>query len=240
MGTLIGISSPQVQLRQNRSMLLLIGGVSSVAGLLLWSSSPFIWSNSKDKFQVVLRYLSLFGSLGCGVTAIVCGQQLQKINPLVKALDVAEKNDFLEQLAVSQFQQQQQWQQMALAPTTKPPIQINQVDSTPHSTHIQPSNGAGNGSNEAVTSVTKADLVNVSQDKQFNSVTDAGNGNGNANVTDGTEAYKPLYLAVTQMKEMGVSDSKIIKEVLGHEGRNFKQGQEMLEALLSLGKEQGW
>jgi hypothetical protein len=79
--------------------------------------------------------------------------------------------------------------------------------------------------------------VNVSQDKQFNSVTDAGNGNGNASVT---EAYKPLYLAVTQMKEMGVSDSKIIKEVLGHEGRNFKQGQEMLEALLSLGQQHGW
>jgi hypothetical protein len=239
MGTLIGISSPQVQLRQNRSMLLLIASVSSLSGLLLWSASPFVFNNPKDKVQVVLRYLSLFGSLSCGVTAIVCGNQLQKINPLVKAIETAERNDFLEQLAVSQYQQQQQWQQMALAPTTKPPIQINQVDSTPHSTHIQPSN-TGNSGNEAVTSVTKADSVNVSQDKQFNSVTDAGNGNGNANVTDGTEAYKPLYLAVTQMKEMGVSDSKIIKEVLGHEGRNFKQGQEMLEALLSLGQQHGW
>jgi hypothetical protein len=93
---------------------------------------------------------------------------------------------------------------------------------------------ANDGMTHNIDSVTKADSVNVSQDKQFNSVTDAGNGN------DGTEAYKPLYLAVTQMKEMGVSDSKIIKEVLGHEGRNFKQGQEMLEALLSLGQQHGW
>ncbi len=238
MGTLINISSPQQQLRQNRSLLLLTGGVSTLAGLFIWSASPFVFSNPKDKVGVCLRYLSLLTTLGCGVGAVVSGRQLDKISPLIKAIDTAERSDFLEQLAVSQYRQQQQWQQMARAPTTKPPIQINQVDST----HIQPSNGTGNGGNEAVTSVTKADSVNVSQDKQFNSVTDAGNGNGNgnANVTDGTEAYKPLYLAVTQMKEMGVSDSKIIKEVLGHEGRNFKQGQEMLEALLSLGQKHGW
>jgi hypothetical protein len=116
-------------------MLLLIATASSISGLLLWSASPFALSNPKDKVQVVLRYLSLFGSLSCGVTAIVCGNQLQKINPLVKAIETAERNDFLEQLAVSQYQQQQHWQQQALAPTTRPPIQVNQVvDSSPDST----------------------------------------------------------------------------------------------------------
>jgi type II secretory pathway pseudopilin PulG len=168
--------------------------------------------------------------LGCGVAAVVSGRQLERISPLIKAIDTAERNDFLEQLAVSQYRQQQQWQQMALTPTQLQPL----------SDAIQPGNAGNETGNGAVTTVTKADSVNVAQDKQFNSVTDSGNGNGNASVTDGTEAYKPLYLAVTQMKEMGVSDSKIIKEVLKQEGRNFNEGKQMLEALIQLGQQQGW
>jgi hypothetical protein len=203
-------------------MLLLIGGVSSVAGLLLWSSSPFIWSNSKDKFQVVLRYLSLFGSLGCGVTAIVCGQQLQKINPLVKALDVAERNDFLEQLAVSQFQQQQQWQQMALAPTQLQPL------STPHSTPLSLGNTSGNA--------TGNNPGNVAIEPVTDSVTDSVTNS----LPEVKEAYKPMYLSIIALQQQGTSDSKIIKEVLGQEGRNFDKGKQMLEALLHLGQQQGW
>lgn len=110
---MIGISSPQNHLRQNRSLLLVIGGLSSLLGLFLWSAPPFIWSNPKDKLGVCLRYLSLFGALGCGVSAIVAGKQLERITPLLKAIETAEKNDFLDQLASSQFLQQQQWHQIA-------------------------------------------------------------------------------------------------------------------------------
>jgi len=207
MGTLIGISSPQVQLRQNRSMLLMIATASSISGLLLWSASPFALNNPKDKVQVVLRYLSLFGSLGCGVTAIVCGNQLQKINPLVKAIETAERNDFLEQLAVSQFQQQQQWYQMALAPTQRQPIDVA----------VQPQDSPQG-------STTSADPLPTSQ---------------NAEVT-GSEHFRSLWKSVSLLKEQGISDTKIIEEVLGMSGRKFSEGKQMLDALLQLGQSEEW
>ncbi len=211
MGTLIGISSPQVQLRQNRSMLLLIASVSSLSGLLLWSASPFVFNNPKDKVQVVLRYLSLFGSLSCGVTAIVCGNQLQKINPLVKAIETAERNDFLEQLAVSQYQQQQHWQQMALAPTQLQPL------SAPLSQQVQPE------SSEA-SSTTSTDELPTSQSSEVN----------------GSEHFRSLYKSVSLLKEQGLSDTKLVEEVLGMGGRKFNEGKQMLDTLLQLGREQGW
>lgn len=207
MGTLIGISSPQVQLRQNRSMLLAIATASSISGLLIWSASPFALNNPKDKVQVVLRYLSLFGSLGCGVTAIVCGQQLQKINPLIKALDIAEKNDFLEQLAVSQFQQQQQWQRLALEPTQLQPI----------SPALQPES-------DAPLSDTSASPLPTSQTSEVNE----------------SERFRSLWKSVSLLKEQGLSDTKIIEEVLGMSGRKFNEGKQMLDALLQLGQSEGW
>lgn len=207
MGTLIGISSPQVQLRQNRSMLLLIATASSITGLLLWSASPFALNNPKDKVQVVLRYLSLFGSLSCGVTAIVCGNQLQRISPLVKAIETAERNDFLEQLAVSQYQQQQQWQQMALAPT--------QLQQFPVAVQAEPVDQG---------STTSADPLPTSQ---------------NSEVT-GSEHFRSLWKSVSLLKEQGISDTKIIEEVLGMSGRKFNEGKQMLDVLLQLGEQQGW
>ncbi len=221
MGTLINISSPQQQLRQNRSLLLLTGGVSTLAGLFIWSASPFIFSNPKDKVGVCLRYLSLLSTLGCGVGAVVSGRQLERISPLIKAMDTAEREDFLTALATSQFVQQQQWQQMALQPTTRPPIQVEQVaDSTGNASGNNPGNNPGNGAIEPVT------------DSVTNSVT-----NG---VTSAAEAYKPMYLSIIALQQQGTSDSKIIKEVLGQSGRNFDKGKEMLEALLQLGQEQKW
>ncbi len=199
-------------------MLLLIASVSSLSGLLLWSASPFALNNPKDKFQVVLRYLSLFGSLGCGVSAVVAGKQLERITPLIRAIDTAERDDFLEQLAVSQYQQQRQWQQMALAPTQLQPL------SAPLSLGNTSGNATGNNTgNVAIEPVT---------DSVTDSVTNP--------LPTVTEAYKPMYLSIIALQQQGTSDSKIIKEVLGQEGRNFDKGKEMLEALLTLGKEQGW
>ena len=211
MGTLIGISSPQVHIRQNRSMLLLIASVSSLSGLLLWSASPFVFNNPKDKVQVVLRYLSLFGSLSCGVSAIVCGNQLHKINPLVKAIETAERNDFLEQLAVSQYQQQQHWQQMALAPTQLQPL----------SQQVQPE--SSEASSEA-SSTTSTNELPTSTNSEVN----------------GSEHFRSLYKSVSLLKEQGLSDTKLVEEVLGMGGRKFNEGKQMLDALLQLGQQQGW
>ena len=217
MGTLINISSPQQQLRQNRSLLLLVGGASTIAGLFLWSAPPFIWSNPKDKVGVCLRYLALFSSLGCGITAVVTGKQLEKITPLLKAIETAEKMDFLDQLASSQYVQQQQWQQQAMT-ALQPPAAVGNSFS-------------GNGCNDELPSGNE-----VVTDSVTNSVTDA---TDTATLAT-TEAYKPTYLAVISLQQQGASDSKIIKEVLGQEGRNYERGKEMLETLLQLGQSEGW
>lgn len=135
MDKLIQISSPQQQLRQNRSLLLLLGGISSIAGMFLWSAPPFIWSNPKDKVGVCLRYLSLFGGLSLGISAVVAGKQLERITPLVKAIETAEKADFLDQLASSQYLQSQQWQREAMTAlqvgSTIPQRQTEQVQPEP-------------------------------------------------------------------------------------------------------------
>ncbi len=217
MGTLINISSPQQQLRQNRSLLLLTGGVSTIAGLFLWSATPFIFSNPKDKVGVCLRYLSLLSTLGCGVAAVVSGRQLDKISPLIKAIDTAERDDFLTALATSQFVQQQHWQQMALAPTTKPPIQINQVDSTPHSDQVQPES-------DSPLSTTSTESLPTSQSSEVT----------------GSEHFRSLWKSVSLLKEQGLSDTKIIEDVLGMSGRKFNEGKQMLDTLLQLGQKQGW
>jgi hypothetical protein len=113
MGSLINISSPQTQLRQNRTLLLTIGSASTIAGLLLWSATPFLLNSKSDRLQIALRYLSLTSTLICGVAACVSGHQLQRIAPLIKALETAEQSDFYTQLASSQYVQQEQWQAIA-------------------------------------------------------------------------------------------------------------------------------
>ena len=120
MDKLIGISKPQDQLRQNRNLLLIIGGVSSVGGLLIWSSSPFIWSSTKNHTNILLRYFALLTGLTTGITSVVCGHQLQKVNPLIKAIETAERDDFLTQLAASQYRQEQQWNTMAVESAIAP------------------------------------------------------------------------------------------------------------------------
>jgi hypothetical protein len=221
LGTLIGISSPQVQLRQNHTLLLLVGGVSSVAGLFLWSAPPFIWSNPKDKVGVCLRYLSLFSSLSCGITAVASGKQLGRIAPLIKAIETAERADFLDQLASSQYVQQTQYQQAAMT-ALQPPAAVG-------------NDFFGNGCNDELPSGNEVVTDSVT-DSVTNSVTDA---TDTATLAT-TEAYKPTYLAVISLQQQGASDSKIIKEVLGQEGRNYERGKEMLETLLQLGQSEGW
>ena len=207
---LINISSPQQQLRENRNLLLTIGGISSVAGLLVWSSSPFIFSSTKDKINIFCRYLSLAASLGCGITTLVCGHRLSRIDPLIQAINQAEKQDFLTQLAASQYQQEQQWNQMAIAPTQLQPL-----------SNIQPQHS------EPITdshSTTSTDSLPTSQ---------------NSEVT-GSEHFRSLYKSVSLLKEQGLSDTKLVEEVLGMGGRKFNEGKQMLDALIQLGEKENW
>ena len=225
---MIKISSPQDQLRSNRNLLALVGGTSTVIGLLLWSSSPFLFPNLKDKFSVSLRYLSLFITSCCGVTAVATGHQLQRITPLIKAIEQAEKADFISQLATSQWVQEQRYQSeavTALQPSLQQPVTLQQQNS--YNERNDDTAMDNEVSNEPVTdSITTATP----------SVTDA--------VTPATdeemEGYRPTYLAVTALQQQGVSDSDIIKDVLKQGGTNYQKGKQMLDALLQLGQSKGW
>ncbi len=54
------------------------------------------------------------------------------------------------------------------------------------------------------------------------------------------ESYKPIYLSVMALKNQGVTDSDIIKDVLKQGGTNYQKGKAMLETLLQLGQSEGW
>jgi hypothetical protein len=222
---MIKISSPQDQLRTNRNLLALVGGSSTLIGLLLWSSSPFLFPNPKDKFSVSLRYLSLFVSTCCGITAVVTGSSLQRITPLIKAVEQAEKADFISQLATSQWVQEQRYQSeavTALQPSQQQPVTLQQQNSYNGYNDAVP--GDNEVSNEAVTdSLTTATP----------SVTDAA-------TDEEMEGYRPTYLAVTALQQQGISDSDIIKDVLKQGGTNYQKGKAMLEVLLQLGQSKGW
>jgi energy-coupling factor transporter ATP-binding protein EcfA2 len=71
-----------------------------------------------------------------------------------------------------------------------------------------------------------------------NSVTGAG-GDG---VPADTSGYRVLYRAVTKLLECGVSETTVVKEVLGcANGRTFSsKGKPALQALLQMGKLEGW
>jgi hypothetical protein len=55
-----------------------------------------------------------------------------------------------------------------------------------------------------------------------------------------SENQKSLYLAVVNLLETGKSESFVIKEVLGFQGRNYQTGKEILEGLLKEGIENEW
>ncbi len=222
---MIKISSPQDQLRSNRILLALVGGSSTLIGLLLWSSSPFLFPNPKDNFSVSLRYLSLIVSTCCGITAVATGHQLQRITPLLKAVEQAEQADFISQLATSQWVQEQRYQSeavTALQPSQQQPVTLQQQNS--YNGYNDRTAGDNEVSNEPVTdSITTATP----------SVTDAA-------TDEEMEGYRPTYLAVTALQQQGISDSDIIKDVLKQGGTNYKKGKQMLEVLLQLGQSKGW
>ena len=225
---MIKISSPQDQLRTNRNLLALVGGFSTVIGLLLWSSSPFLFPNPKDKFSVSLRYLSLFITSCCGITAVATGHQLQRITPLIKAVEQAEKADFISQLATSQWVQEQRYQSeavTALQPSLQQPVTLQQSDS--YNGYNDDTARNNEVSNEAVT-----DSVTIATPSVTDAVTPA--------TDEEMEGYRPTYLAVTALQQQGISDSDIIKDVLKQGGTNYKKGKEMLDALLQLGQSKGW
>jgi hypothetical protein len=222
---MIKISSPQDQLRSNRNLLALVGGSSVVLGFLLWSASPFLMPSNKDRVEISLRYISLFCTSVAGVTAIVTGGALQRITPLIKAIETAEKADFISQLATSQWVQEQQYQQQAVSALQPAQQQAVTIPVTANS----------NDCNDAVTrdnEVTDKPVTKpVTAETQLSVTTET---------PETMEHYRPMFHSVVALQQQGISDSDIIKDVLKRGGTNYQEGKTMLEALLQLGKQQGW
>ena len=228
---MIKISSPEQQLRQNRAMLLLIGGVSSLGGLLIWSAPPFALNNPKNSLHVSLRYIALVSGLVCGVSAVACGHQLEKIAPLIEAMDAAEKRDFLTQLAVSCYVQETQHRSAAMQSLS--PVKSESGNA---------GNGTGNGGNVDGASgngVTEKRYQTVTAESHSESA-ESESAESPESASSLAASFKPHYLAVLSARARGESDSKIIKEILGQEGRNFEKGKQMLQTLIQLGEQQGW
>lgn len=78
-----------------------------------------------------------------------------------------------------------------------------------------------------------SDSVQRSQGEEFKAVSDS----LPTTTNDDLEGYRVLSRAVVALKEMGMSETRIIEDVLRLKGRKFEKGRQMLAALLEMGEE---
>lgn len=110
------------QIRQQRTLLqsVTLGAITS--GFLIWSVTPFLTQS------VSIRYAALAYTLLSGLITSYSASELIKNKRIYTSLDKSEIDDFLHQVAVQQYAQQQQWSSEAVR-TDKPlePRQTNQL-----------------------------------------------------------------------------------------------------------------
>ncbi|NEP41820.1 MAG: hypothetical protein F6K35_22335, partial [Okeania sp. SIO2H7] len=88
---------PESVLRLN-----LIAGGAIFASLLLWSLPPFLLSGEKTLHKW-LQGLSLCGAIFCSSTALIIGYKLKKIEPILNAEQMQEREDYQHWLASSRY-----------------------------------------------------------------------------------------------------------------------------------------
>lgn len=177
----MGIDLKQTQLRQQRTVLssLAIGG--ALSGLIVWSVAPFVTQNKP------LRFLALSYSMVAGLIACYSSSVLIRNQRIYKALDSSEIDDYLHQLAVTQYSQQRFWEGRAFESSEL--LEPNQTkDSGKVSSHL-----------------TNSELTELDANELIELVEDA--------------------------KADGLSDSKIIKEILGYRGERYGEGKELLKQI---------
>jgi hypothetical protein len=96
---------------------------SIILGGLVWSLPPFLVTG-KNPVNITARYFSLLGTATAGVICLVSSQYLKKTNPIIVASSKASENLLINQLASSQFMQQQYYQVLA---KELPPILANRA-----------------------------------------------------------------------------------------------------------------
>jgi len=103
----IELSSGKDQILANRKMLNAIAVVAFITSLFLWSVAPFVATSNgnRDKF---VRYFSLICAILGGDILLACGRKLERNQPLYKALEKAQENVFIHQVATSQYTYEQE------------------------------------------------------------------------------------------------------------------------------------
>lgn len=96
---------------------------SIILGGLVWSLPPFLVTG-KNPVNITARYFSLLGTATAGVICLVSSQYLKKTSPIIIASSKASENLLINQLASSQFMQQQYYQVLA---KELPPILANRA-----------------------------------------------------------------------------------------------------------------
>jgi hypothetical protein len=153
----------------------------------MWSVVPFL---TQDK---PVRYAALLYAILSGSITTYSSVELIKNKRIYAALDKSEVDDFLHQLAVQQYTQQQ---------------------------------------NHTQQGVTDPELRNA---PSYNELQDSGYSSGNS---EHTELPDPeLVTDVEDALADELTDSQIIKNILGFKGRNYQQGKDLLDAIKKLIKE---
>ncbi len=180
----MGIDLKQTQLRQQRAILysLAIGG--TLSGFLVWSVAPFVTQNK------ALRFLSLSYSAVAGLMTCYSSSVLIRNQRIYKALDSSEIDDYLHQLAVTQYSQQCYWDSRAI-PTSDFPNQLQTKELGEH------------GSQLVSSELTELALTELTE-------------------------------LVEDALEDGLSDSKIIKTILGYRGERYREGKALLQQIKTI------
>lgn len=96
---------------------------SIILGGLVWSLPPFLVTG-KNPVNITARYFSLIGTATAGVICLVSSSYLKRTNPIIIASSKASENLLINQLASSQFMQQEYYQVLA---KELPPILANRA-----------------------------------------------------------------------------------------------------------------
>jgi hypothetical protein len=121
--TLIQLDNGIDSIKSARSLCHLLSISSIIIGGLVWSLPPFL-ATGKNTIIISTRYFSLLGTAAAGSICLVSAGYLKRTEAIVTASCKASENLIINQLASSQFAQQQYFQQLA---KELPPILANRA-----------------------------------------------------------------------------------------------------------------
>lgn len=121
--TLIQLDNGIDSIKSARSLCHLLSIGSIIIGGLVWSLPPFL-ATGKNTIIITTRYFSLLGTAAAGSICLVSASYLKRTDAIIRANTKASENLIINQLASSQFAQQQYFQQLA---KELPPLLANRA-----------------------------------------------------------------------------------------------------------------